>query len=62
MNMKIGLFGKERNSAKKGKEEEEDEAGYSKVRPSQEQEEEEAELVNAAVTTQSLSLGELQNT
>lgn len=62
MNKKINLFGKERNSAKKGKEEEEDEAGYSKAGPSQEQEDEEAELVNAVVTTQSPSLGELQDT
>ena len=38
-----------------------DEAGYSKAGPPQEEEEEEAELINEAVTTQSLSPSELRD-
>lgn len=48
---------REETPAKKGKEEEEDEADYSKAGPSQELEEEDIRKV--AVTTQSLSLAEM---
>ena len=41
--------------------EEVDEADYSKAGPSREQEGEEAELINEAVTAQSLSLSELRD-
>ncbi|KAK4818387.1 hypothetical protein QYF61_012066 [Mycteria americana] len=51
-------MGKE-TPTKKGNEDEVDEAGYSEAGPSREQEEEEAELINEAVTTRSLSLSEL---
>lgn len=51
---------RDKTPTKKGKEEL-DETGYSETRLSWEQEEEEAEFINTAVTTQSLSSGELQD-
>lgn len=57
MYAKVSSFSKERNSYSKGKEEEEDEAGFSKAGPSQEQEDE--NVVKAPVNTRSLSLGDL---
>ena len=50
---------REETLSKKGREEEMEKADYSKAGPSGEEEEEEVELINEAVTTQSLSLSEL---
>lgn len=58
IHVKVSLLSKERNSAKMGREEE-DKADYSEAGPLWEQEEE--DIINAAVTTRSLSLGELQH-